>query len=45
MAFYLHFLTLTVKVEQNKNKIDNIKIIMNLLPELGPVYMEVGDPR
>ena len=34
IIFYLKFLTLTIKVGQNKNKIDNIKIIMNLLTEL-----------
>ena len=33
IIFYLKFLTLTVKVGQNKNKIDNIKIIPNLLTE------------
>ena len=33
IIFYLKFLTLTVKVGQNKNKIDNIKIITNLLTE------------
>ena len=34
MTFYLKFLSLTVKVERDKNKIDNIKIIMNLPTEL-----------
>ena len=34
IIFYLKFLTLTIKVGQNRNKIDNIKIIMNLLTEL-----------
>ena len=34
IIFYLKFLSLTVKVGQNKNKIDNIKIIMDLLAEL-----------
>ena len=34
IIFYLKFLTLTIKVGQNKNKIDNTKIIMNLLTEL-----------
>ena len=31
MTFYLKFLSLTVKVERNRNKIDNLKIIINLL--------------
>ena len=26
MTFYLKFLSLTVKVERNKNKMDNIKL-------------------
>ena len=34
MTFYLKFLSLMVKVERNKNQIDNIKIIINLLTEL-----------
>ena len=34
MTFYLKFLSLTVKFEQNKNKIGNIKIIINLSTEL-----------
>ena len=34
IIFYLKSLTLTIKVGQNKNKIDNIKIIMNSLTEL-----------
>ena len=34
MTFYLKFLSLTVKVERNKNKIDNIKIIINSPKEL-----------
>ena len=34
MIFYLKFLSLTVKVGQNKNKIDNTISIMNLLAEL-----------
>ena len=34
MTFYLKFLSLTVKVERDKYKIDNIKIILNLLTEL-----------
>ena len=34
MIFYLKFLSLTVKFGQNKNNIDNIKIIINLLTEL-----------
>ena len=34
MIFYLNFLSLTVKVGQNKNKIDNTISIMNLLAEL-----------
>ena len=34
IIFYLKFLTLTVKVGQNENKIVNTKIIMNLLTEL-----------
>ena len=34
MTFYLKFLSLTVKVERDKNKIDNIKIIINLPTEL-----------
>ena len=34
IIFYLKFHTLTVKVEQDKNKIDNMKIITNLLTEL-----------
>ena len=34
MTFYLKLLTLTVKVGQNKNKIDDIKIMMNLQAEL-----------
>ena len=31
MTSYLKFLSLTVKVERNKSKIDNIKIIINLI--------------
>ena len=34
MTFYLKYLSPTVKVEQDKNKIDNIKIKINLLTEL-----------
>ena len=34
MIFYLKFLSLTVKVGKNKNKIDNTRSIMNLLAEL-----------
>ena len=34
MIFYLKFLSLTVKVGQNENKIDNTRSIMNLLAEL-----------
>ena len=34
VTFYLKFLSLTVKFGQNKNKIDNIKIIIHLLTEL-----------
>ena len=34
MIFYLKFLSLTVKVGQNKNKIDITISIMNLLAEL-----------
>ena len=34
MIFYIKFLSHTVKFGQNGNKIDNIKIIINLLPEL-----------
>ena len=34
MIFYLKFLSLMVKFGQNKNNIDNIKIIINLLTEL-----------
>ena len=34
MIFHLKFLSLTVKVGQNKNKIDNTISIMNLLAEL-----------
>ena len=34
MTFYLKFLRLTVKVERNKNEINKIKIIINLLTEL-----------
>lgn len=34
MSFLLKFLGLTVKFGQNKNKIDNIKIIINLVTEL-----------
>ena len=34
MTFYLKFLILTAKVERNKNKIDNKKIILKLLTEL-----------
>ena len=34
MIFYLKFLSLTVKFGQNRNKIDNIKIIINPLTEL-----------
>ena len=34
MTFYPKFLSPTVKVERNKSKIDNIKIIINLLTEL-----------
>ena len=34
MTFYLKFLNLTVKVGRKKNKIDNIKIIINLLTEV-----------
>ena len=34
MTFYLKFLSLTVKVERDKNRIDNIKIIINLPTEL-----------
>ena len=34
VTFYLKFLSLTVKVERNKNKINNIKIIINLLTAL-----------
>ena len=34
MSFSPKFLGLTVKFRQNKNKIDNIKIIMNLVTEL-----------
>ena len=34
MIFYLKFLSLKVKVGQNKNKIDNTRSIMNLLAEL-----------
>ena len=34
ITFYLKFLSPTVKVERNKSKIDNIKIIINLLTGL-----------
>ena len=34
IIFYLKFLTLTVKVGQDRKKIDDMKIIMNLLKEL-----------
>ena len=34
IIFYLKFLTLTVQVGQNKKKIDNMRIIMSLSPEL-----------
>ena len=34
MTSYLKFLSLTVKVERNKSKIDNIKIIINLITGL-----------
>ena len=34
MTFYLKFLTLTVKVGQSKNKINDIKIMMNLQAEI-----------
>ena len=34
IIFYLKFLTLTVKVGQDRKKIDDMKIIMNLLTEL-----------
>ena len=33
-SFWLKFLGLTVKFGQNKNKIENIKIIVNLVTEL-----------
>ena len=34
IVFYLKFLNFTVEIGQNKDKIDNIKIIVNLLVEL-----------
>ena len=34
MTFCLKFLSLTVKIGQNKNKIGNIKVIRNLLTKL-----------
>ena len=34
IIFYLKFLTLTVKVGQDRKKIDDMKIIMNLLTEI-----------
>ena len=34
MTLYLKFLNLTVKVGRKKNKIGNIKIIINLLTEV-----------
>ena len=34
MSFLLKFLGLTVKFGHNKNKIDNIKVIINLVTEL-----------
>ena len=34
ITFYPKFLSLTVKLEQNKNTIDKMKIIINLLTEL-----------
>ena len=34
IIFNLKFLSLTVKIGQNKNKIDNIKIVMILQAEL-----------
>ena len=34
MIFYLEFLSLTVKFGQNKNKINNMRIIINLVTEL-----------
>ena len=34
IIFYLKFLNFTVKIGQNEDKIDNIKIIINLLVEL-----------
>ena len=34
LSFELTFLGLTIKFRQNKNKIDNIKIIINLVTEL-----------
>ena len=34
IIFYLKFLTLTVKVGQDRKKIDDMKIMMNLLTEL-----------
>ena len=34
MTFYLKFLSLTVKFGKNKNKIDYIKFMINLLTEL-----------
>ena len=33
MTFYLKFLSLSVKVERNKNKIDNIKINIDVHKE------------
>ena len=34
VIFYLKFLNFTVEIGQNEDKIDNIKIIINLLVEL-----------
>ena len=34
IIFYPKFLTLTIKIDQNRSKIDNTKIIINLVTEL-----------
>ena len=38
MIFYLKFLSLVVKFGKNKNKIDNLKIMINLLTELNSYF-------
>ena len=42
MTFYLKFLTLTVKVGQNKNKIDDIKIYDELTSRIRIILRKIS---